>query len=66
MFQRFLQDQERQKEVQIVRDLQANMQTLNQLVAYLDNRRSKTQTRRSAKSSELIIPSSLNCVSFWG
>jgi hypothetical protein len=35
MFQRFLQNQERQKEVQIVKDLQANMQTLNQLVEYL-------------------------------
>jgi hypothetical protein len=35
MFQRFLQNQERQKEVQIVKDLQANMQTLNQLVTYL-------------------------------
>lgn len=35
MFQRFLQDQGRQKEVQIVKDLQANMQTLNQLVTYL-------------------------------
>jgi hypothetical protein len=35
MFQRFLQNQERAKEVQIVRDLQANMQTLNQLVTYL-------------------------------
>lgn len=35
MFQRFLKNQERQREVQIVRDLQANMQTLNQLVTYL-------------------------------
>ena len=35
MFQRFLQNQERQREVQIVKDLQANMQTLNQLVTYL-------------------------------
>ncbi len=35
MFQRFLQNQERQREVQIIRDLQANMQTLNQLVTYL-------------------------------
>jgi hypothetical protein len=35
MFQRFLQNQGRQKEVQIIRDLQANMQTLNQLVTYL-------------------------------
>jgi len=35
MFQRFLQNQEREKEVQIIKALQANMQTLNQLVAYL-------------------------------
>jgi hypothetical protein len=35
MFQRFLQNQGRQKEVQLVKDLQANMETLNQLVAYL-------------------------------
>jgi|ERR1035441_8085999 hypothetical protein len=35
MFQRFLQNEERQKEVQILKDLQANMQTLNQLVTYL-------------------------------
>lgn len=35
MFQRFLKNQERQKEVQILKDLQANMQTLNQLVTYL-------------------------------
>jgi len=35
MFQRFLQNQERQREVQILKDLQANMQTLNQLVTYL-------------------------------
>jgi hypothetical protein len=35
MFQRFLQNQERQKEVQILKDMQANMQTLNQLVTYL-------------------------------
>jgi hypothetical protein len=35
MFQRFLKNQERVKEVQIIKDLQANMQTLNQLVTYL-------------------------------
>lgn len=35
MFQRFLQNQERGKEVQIVKDLQENMQTLNQLITYL-------------------------------
>ncbi len=35
MFQRFLQNQERQTEVRIVKDLQANMQTLHQLVTYL-------------------------------
>lgn len=35
MFQRFLQNQEREKEVQIVKDLQENMQTLNQLIGYL-------------------------------
>jgi hypothetical protein len=35
MFQRFLQNEERQREVQILKDLQANMQTLNQLVTYL-------------------------------
>jgi hypothetical protein len=35
MFQRFLQNEERQKEVQVLKDMQANMQTLNQLVTYL-------------------------------
>lgn len=35
MFQRFLQNEERQREYQLVKDLQANMQTLNQLVTYL-------------------------------
>lgn len=35
LFQRFLQNEERQREVQILKDLQANMQTLNQLVTYL-------------------------------
>jgi hypothetical protein len=35
IFQRFLKSQERQKEVQLVKDLQANMETLNQLVTYL-------------------------------
>jgi hypothetical protein len=39
MFQRFLQNQERQREVQILKDLQANMQTLNQLVTYLSQER---------------------------
>ncbi len=35
MFQRFLRNEERQREVHILKDLQANMQTLNQLVTYL-------------------------------
>ena len=35
MFQRFLQNEVRQREYQLVKDLQANMQTLNQLVTYL-------------------------------
>jgi hypothetical protein len=35
MFQRFLQNQERQREAQILKDMEANMQTLNQLVTYL-------------------------------
>lgn len=35
MFQRFLQNEERQREYELVKDLQANMQTLNQLVTYL-------------------------------
>lgn len=35
MFQRFLKNQERQNEVQLLKDLQANIQTLNQLVTYL-------------------------------
>jgi hypothetical protein len=34
MVQRFLKNQERQKEVQIIKDVQANAQTLNQLVTY--------------------------------
>jgi hypothetical protein len=42
MFQRFLQNQGRQREVQIVKDLQANMQTLNQLVTYLSQEKQNT------------------------
>jgi hypothetical protein len=46
VFQRFLQNQERQREVQIIKDLQMHMQTLNQLVTYL--------TKEKQDSSEAI------------
>lgn len=45
MFQRFLQSQERQREVHILKDLQANMQTLNELVTYL------TQEKQSSDAA---------------
>ena len=49
MFQRFLQNDERQREVQILKSLQANMQTLDQLVTYRHNRKNGIQTRQSVK-----------------
>ncbi len=61
MFQRFLQNQERQLEVQIVKDLQANMQTLNQLVTYLTEEKQKLRRGQFGRFSDLTIQPSRNC-----
>lgn len=52
MFQRFLQQQGRQKEAQLVKDLQSNMQTLNELVKYLS-----TEKQNSDEAIKEILTS---------
>ena len=66
MFQRFLKNQERQKEVQILKDLQANMQTLNQLVTYLteEKQNSDEAIREILRSNTLSSSNSNRCSKF--
>ncbi len=67
MFQRFLRNEGRQREVDILKDLQANMQTLNQLVTYLteEKQNSDEAIREILRSNHPIFAQLKKLLGVW-